>query len=928
MFRSATTRIAHNSVVPGLAQAAIGKDLKALQDLIHAEKAVQQTLQKLGTDFTKAAEAAKIWGNGEGDDLGDTMTACAALLLHFANGLARFSAHIATVREQMKQVRTREENLEELKKQRKSLLSKAYSADKKLSKMNGEHKNFQSQADALNRLREEIRGMDAEILQEEASLADLKRTNARSWMSIKLGALAECCEKGLIVSDLGKLVIAEIPQQKTEPGLPRAYYTGHANTEALVAEGRRRIDGVTFSTEPSVGVRQLPGPELPPIPGTVSRSSSVQFGLGNLPPSAPGTPDPNARNSVSNRFSQVVLSPAGTYVGLPEVGPTTPGLGMASFMDPNSSPFQLPRSPPPGSVVTSTDSFNPYVPTSYETNADEFGMQPASAYAPRTSSLRNINEGTPAASPTSTRFSTFPVRSTTGPRPQPGASNSAYTSPRLDDRVPSIEIERPEVSFSSSVAEALGEEWVGDARPNPPPGSKAYESKMYAANRDYSPPPPQYTPVPEVPLSTIVEQPTGTGAPGEQRGDQAAQEARDKQSTAPENPFTDNGQSGADAEEESALAYMSPTLERQTSLPSSSGHSHDERRVKFDTSHIEPESAKVSPEPQYDVNQVYAQSSHAGADVASTQRTMSPAQSPSRSPTVGAPPVSIAAATPELSQANPPSQTPTSPEEEEKALNAAAAREVSRELDALMFNSPLKAPEQPKPTPRPDPLEVPDRPFVRRYTPSRSSLGGDSITSPTSVRNESYVRERDRAATASPTSSAAPHSPTISSSHDHSADGHEAPLPPPPAPAAPPPPISLPPPTSSPAPPSTASTPFKTPLSEFPPPPKGPGSFYNLPGASTSGGVGPGGTRTISAAAFKRQLRSPSSPPQTEIPLGGTSPLNVHKRVPVPRMDASPTPSSRAPESMDPRDRPMSVASGHQEEDSYDYISAYMDDRT
>ena len=43
MFRSATTRIAHNSHVPGLAQAAISKDLKALQDLIDAEKVVQQT---------------------------------------------------------------------------------------------------------------------------------------------------------------------------------------------------------------------------------------------------------------------------------------------------------------------------------------------------------------------------------------------------------------------------------------------------------------------------------------------------------------------------------------------------------------------------------------------------------------------------------------------------------------------------------------------------------------------------------------------------------------------------------------------------------------------------------------------------------------------------------------------------------------------
>ena len=98
----------------------------------------------------------------------------------------------------MKAVRTREENLDELKKRRKSLMSKADSADKKLSKMSGENKNFQSQADALNKLREEIRALDTDILNEEASLGDFKRSSAKNWMGIKLGALAECCEKGLV----------------------------------------------------------------------------------------------------------------------------------------------------------------------------------------------------------------------------------------------------------------------------------------------------------------------------------------------------------------------------------------------------------------------------------------------------------------------------------------------------------------------------------------------------------------------------------------------------------------------------------------------------------------------------------------------------------------------------------------------------------
>lgn len=120
------------------------------------------------------------------------------MLIHFSSALSRFSSHEAAVREQMKAVRTREEKLDEVKRRRKALASKADAADKKLSKMSAENKNFQSQADSLNKLREEIRALDAEILNEEASLGDFKRTTVKYWMGIKFGGLMECCEKGTV----------------------------------------------------------------------------------------------------------------------------------------------------------------------------------------------------------------------------------------------------------------------------------------------------------------------------------------------------------------------------------------------------------------------------------------------------------------------------------------------------------------------------------------------------------------------------------------------------------------------------------------------------------------------------------------------------------------------------------------------------------
>lgn len=86
MFKSAATKIAHNSTL-----SAIGgnSDLKPLQDLITAEKSVLtslrlshthlrlsesnrggNSLQRLSLDLVKASEALRSWGGGEGDDLG------------------------------------------------------------------------------------------------------------------------------------------------------------------------------------------------------------------------------------------------------------------------------------------------------------------------------------------------------------------------------------------------------------------------------------------------------------------------------------------------------------------------------------------------------------------------------------------------------------------------------------------------------------------------------------------------------------------------------------------------------------------------------------------------------------------------------------------------------------------------------------------
>ena len=98
----------------------------------------------------------------------------------------------------MKAVRTQEENLDRLRSRRKSVGSKADSAERKLNKMDSSHKDVAAQSGLLEQLRDTIRELDSEIMTTEANLGDLKRSATKAWMTIKFGGLEECCRKGIV----------------------------------------------------------------------------------------------------------------------------------------------------------------------------------------------------------------------------------------------------------------------------------------------------------------------------------------------------------------------------------------------------------------------------------------------------------------------------------------------------------------------------------------------------------------------------------------------------------------------------------------------------------------------------------------------------------------------------------------------------------
>ncbi|EPQ51391.1 hypothetical protein GLOTRDRAFT_81480, partial [Gloeophyllum trabeum ATCC 11539] len=281
MFKSAATKIAHNSTLPGLAG---NNELRTLQDLIIAEKAVMHSLDRLTNDFAKAVDALRSWGIGEGEDLGDILSSSASLLLHFCNTISHLSSHTQTIRTHMKSIRTREEALLALQRRHRSLQSKCESADKKLSKMSPENKNLQAQMSLINQLREEIREVEGEIMAEEAALGDYKRAQAKEWMGIQFGGLGEVGEVSVLIAYYGKLLIESMPLERTDPGLPRAMYTGHEQTRSIANEADEAIRRVEYTPFPSNSLPSLPISNHSNAAGPADRySTQTPESSGNAP---------------------------------------------------------------------------------------------------------------------------------------------------------------------------------------------------------------------------------------------------------------------------------------------------------------------------------------------------------------------------------------------------------------------------------------------------------------------------------------------------------------------------------------------------------------------------------------------------------------------------------------------------------------------
>lgn len=145
------------------------------RSIINSEKDVLKASDKMAQETSSAAAKLPPYGQSEGPDLQDILTHSATLLTQLGDAYRTFAGHEASLRVCFKRIREREEKLDEMRRSRRTMTSKAEAAERKLSKMGAENKQLLQQTELLERLRAEMRQIDADIVVEESKLGDFKR---------------------------------------------------------------------------------------------------------------------------------------------------------------------------------------------------------------------------------------------------------------------------------------------------------------------------------------------------------------------------------------------------------------------------------------------------------------------------------------------------------------------------------------------------------------------------------------------------------------------------------------------------------------------------------------------------------------------------------------------------------------------------------
>lgn len=277
--------IAHNAITPAFLGNATQR---SLQTVITTEKDLIKRSTALASEFQKNLDALRTWGGEQERDLGDVLSKWASLLEAFPNALESLNQHLQiNVRPDYKRIRTKEEQLIDLKAKFRNLTARIESVEKKLAKMGPENKELPKTTQLLSDLRTESSAMQLQLAQDSASLEDFKRSAMHSALGNKAAALMQLANHTAIMAQFAAGMLDELQTDPCPAGSDRPDYKGSRRTENLLQTARLEMQKIPY---------QVPHPPdedcSPRLPGVHGGETSIRRENSLGYPTAP--PGPNA----------------------------------------------------------------------------------------------------------------------------------------------------------------------------------------------------------------------------------------------------------------------------------------------------------------------------------------------------------------------------------------------------------------------------------------------------------------------------------------------------------------------------------------------------------------------------------------------------------------------------------------------------------
>jgi DNA repair exonuclease SbcCD ATPase subunit len=179
---------------------------------------VERRLNRLSADYARAMQALDTWAEADCDTMKvclchisvshtctdhtryekEPVHAARTTFSHLTHILSTLASTEDTIRTSMKDLRTRGEALEDLRRRRRALTTQVSYTERRLSKMAPDHPNFATQQAALSELKKDIRDLNEQIAEGEVNCSKLKKASAEQWMTNRFGGIYSLAERSQV----------------------------------------------------------------------------------------------------------------------------------------------------------------------------------------------------------------------------------------------------------------------------------------------------------------------------------------------------------------------------------------------------------------------------------------------------------------------------------------------------------------------------------------------------------------------------------------------------------------------------------------------------------------------------------------------------------------------------------------------------------